>query len=366
MPAITARDSTAAKDPNVALILGLLFLALVLIGGLALLGVRILKRRRAARTEPIPSTIDDFIGKPPREKSYIGHSRSLSDSSTGPLLAEAPFWVPPVGRQPRAPRADLPLLPANAGTSDDEDHELRAIQTGPITYPRAFPRPGLRVGIPQSAPVPGPATTYRRLYHPELPGRTASPPPASPASDSDSMYSALSAPPSGTHTIDLTPPPPVPPLPEYLRMQTLTAPPPPPVPELPEDIRLRSELPPEAPPLARGATRVVAGLLKKRAKRAAKTPERSMTRTSRIERAGSIMEAPSPADADAPPVPPLPSRRRGPTDSALFDDYYTHPTDDEDEDESEYEGDDALDDDTLDYYTHGESPGTARATRTAF
>ncbi|KAJ6606023.1 hypothetical protein DFH09DRAFT_1269127 [Mycena vulgaris] len=320
MPAIDARDSSEAAGPNVGLIVGLILSALVLILAFVALFIPILKRRRAARNTPPASTLEEFMSKAERErvheKFYPGHRNS---DSMGPLLEDAPNWAP-TGRQIRIPRSDLPPLPDNAGHSYDDDHDQDLgpqMKTGPITYTHA--PPGLRVLVPQSAPVP--ASNW--LEQP----RTAPPPsPDSPASsDSESMYSERSAS-TRMHNIDFaSPPPPVPALPEYLRPRT--------------------ELPPETLPLARGDTVVVAGLLKSRAKRLPNAPERSMTRTSRIERADSIRSlSPSPTDerpeqprrtrgTQRAPPPPLPTavRNDGSFDDTL-DDYYTAQPIDRDDD----------------------------------
>ncbi|KAJ6567071.1 hypothetical protein B0H19DRAFT_1139315 [Mycena capillaripes] len=300
MPALNARDSSGSS-PNTGLIVALVVGALVLTVVLAALLILIFKRRRAARVTNLPpSTYKQFMSHAERNQTlYSGHRKN---DSTGPLLEETPManWIP--GRHERMQSSDLPSLPPNNvvhnySSDEDEDHELGPpMQTvGPITYIRPSP-PDLRLSIPlpQSASNP-PKGRYQ--------APTERPPsPASPASSSSeySEYSASAS--TRMHAIDLaSPPPPVPALPAYLRP--------------------RSELSPEEPPLVRGDTVKVAGLLKSRAKRAAKAkaPERSMTRTSHIERADSIKELPTPSSEspDEPeerswrarsPPPPLPTR----------------------------------------------------------
>ncbi|KAJ7753418.1 hypothetical protein DFH07DRAFT_513880 [Mycena maculata] len=268
MPAIKARDSSESTNssvPNVGLIVAIAVGAVVLILVFVALLISILKQRRAERLATfVPSTVDDFMSKAERErvleKSYQAHRNS---DSMGPLLEDAPNWAQG-GRQPRVHLSDLPTLPDNVGASyEEEDQDLGPhIRTGPITY--SHPPPGLRLTIPKSAPIP----TSKWLYKP----RTEKEPSPSSPDSSESEYSQRSASTNRMHTIDL-------------------ASPPPPVPALPEHLRPRTSLPPEEPPLVRGDTILVAGLLKSRAKHML---ERSVTRTSRIERADSIAEAPSP------------------------------------------------------------------------
>ncbi|KAJ7142112.1 hypothetical protein C8R43DRAFT_1238219 [Mycena crocata] len=274
MPAIAARDSSQSSSPNITLILAIVIGAMVLIVVFVALTIPIIRQRRAARNQPAPSNLEQFMSKAEREKvfdaSYSRHHHSESSDSTGPLLEDPSDWAP-AGRQLRIQPSDLPSLPDNAGDSYDGGHK-----TGPITHSRE-PPPGLRVSIPQSAPIPA-SKWVSELRKPS---------PSSPvSSDSESMYSERSASTTRMHTVDLSsPPPPVPALPQHLRLS----------------------LPPEEPPLARGNTVVVATLLKSRAQRLAKAPERSLTRTSRIERADSITEAPSPEEerrrTRPPPLP---------------------------------------------------------------
>ncbi|KAJ7765671.1 hypothetical protein B0H16DRAFT_1717589 [Mycena metata] len=318
MPIIEARDLPPGTNTGLLVAIGVG--AVVLVGLIILavmLVVSIIKRRGTTRYAPPPSTLEEFMHKAQRERpqreraNYAGHRHNGSESS-GPLLYQ-PQWDPQLPVQPSGPpprRDDVgysrndgsessgpllyqtpwePQLPAqpsavreNAPYSygpDDEDHELGPqVYAAPTTSTSTqSPPPGLHVAIPQSsAPIPP---------------KSADPPPPddSPASlysaaDSDSMYSQRSAS-TRMHTIDLASPVPRSPAP--------------PVPTIPQYLRPRSELPPEEPPLTRGDTAIVATLLKSRAKRLtsqgnAPGPERSGTRTSRIERADSIREAPSP------------------------------------------------------------------------
>ncbi|KAJ7071788.1 hypothetical protein B0H15DRAFT_957525 [Mycena belliarum] len=346
MPVVNARDTSTSSGPNVGLIVGILFLALISIGGLVALLLLLLKKRRAAHGDLPETALEGFMGG---KKSYLGHHKS---DSTGPLIQRAPTWEPPADRQIKIPRTELPLPPYNGGSSGEEDFELGPqVPTDPTRYARA-PPPRPRVGISQAPPFPS-----TRLYQP----RAASPPPpASPvsAASTASLYSESST--SRMHTPDLvSPPPPVPALPAYLRPPPHTSPilefepspTPPPLPTLTN--QLRSELPPEAAPLTRGATRAVADLLKKRAKRAANDPTRSLTYTSRIERADSIWDAPSPADE---PIPPLPRPTNRVSTATVVYDYYTRTEEEEGESEQgemleEYYDEAPLDADTLDYYT---------------
>ncbi|KAJ7500440.1 hypothetical protein B0H11DRAFT_782359 [Mycena galericulata] len=264
MPAIDGRDSSESSTTNIGLILGIVVGAIVLVIVLIALLIPILKQRREARNQPRRSTLEEFMGKAERETAYLGHNKS---ESTGPLLEDAPNWAPG-GRQPRIQLSDLPTLPANVGNNYDDEDELQLspqMQTGPASYIRETP-PGLRLSIPYSAPMPA----SKGLYQP--PAQHAASPSSPGSSDSESLYSQRSASTYRMQTVDLaSPPPPVPPLPEHLR---------------------RASLPEEESPLARGNTIIVANLLKSRAKRLAQAPERSDTRTSRIERADSIKEAP--------------------------------------------------------------------------
>ncbi|KAF7353902.1 MFS general substrate transporter [Mycena venus] len=265
------------------------------------------------------------MGKIDREralgKSYPGH-RKVNSEAMG-LLQSPPSNWPPTGRPPQMLAYDLPPLQDNVGYSygggEDEDYDLGPrIQSGPIAYTRPSPPPELHVSIPSAPNLPS-----KRSYQPPAVHPPSPPSPAS--SDSESIYSERSASASTRmHIVDLaSPPPPVPALPQHLRrprdelqpegpvttpsrpasarmdsIDLASASPSSPFPALPQYLRPRSELPPEEPPLARGDTIIVANLLKSRAKRLANAPERSLTRTSRIERADSIKEAPSPVSPD--------------------------------------------------------------------
>ncbi|KAJ7684300.1 hypothetical protein DFH06DRAFT_3290 [Mycena polygramma] len=295
MPAIEARGSTSA--PNTGLIVALIVGTVILAGALAALLI-FFKRRRDARAKAPSATLDRWVAKGERERIleglYTGHHNR---DSAGLLFLDTPSWTP--GRHVRVPSDDLADKVAhNYGSDGDEDYELGPrVETAPMQYIRPSPPPDLQVTIPKSPPSP---PKQRSQAPPERP-----PSPSSPDSaDSASMYSersaTLSAVSSHMQTIDLaSPATPVPALPAYLRP--------------------RSELPPEEPPLFRGNTVVVAKLLKSRANRLSNAPERSLTRTvSRIERADSIKEAPSPESAEEQekarpwrtrnkrPVPPLP------------------------------------------------------------
>ncbi|KAJ6630377.1 hypothetical protein B0H10DRAFT_1984374 [Mycena sp. CBHHK59/15] len=295
MPALKARDSSESSGPNLGLILAIVVSALVLIVVLVALFLPIYKQRRNSRNQPPPSTLEQFMNKAERErireKSYPGHRNS---DSMGPLLDEQTNWSQ-AGRQLRVNSVYIPPLPDNVrdfhGGDDDEDHDLGPqMQTGPIQYTRDPMRsPPLRLSIPQTAPIPTSNWAYQPHESPASAGSTES---------SQSMYSERTASTARMHTIDLTsPPPPVPPLPEHLQSQNQSP------------WRPHGLLPPDEPQLARGDTVVVARLLKSRAKRLAGTPERSVTRTSRIERADSIREivrTPSPPDDQRLRPPPLP------------------------------------------------------------
>ncbi|KAJ7041904.1 hypothetical protein C8F04DRAFT_111043 [Mycena alexandri] len=275
MPAIQARDSSK----TIGLLVGIIIGSIVLIIGIVVLVLSLLKRRRTVRYAPPPSTLEEFMSKAQRERqNYLGHRNndSVGSESSGPLLHQTRHWEPQLPAQP----SGLPPLRDNARYSygaGDEDHELGPqVHAAPTTSTRS-PPPGLHVAIPQSsAPIPTKSV--------DLPPLDDSPASLYSA-DSDSMYSQRSAS-TRMQTVDLSSP--------------ATRSPAPPVPALPQYLRPRSELPPEEPPLTRGDTVIVATLLKSRAKRLTGAPERSGTRTSRIERADSIREAPSPTSADEP------------------------------------------------------------------
>ncbi|KAJ7283354.1 hypothetical protein C8J57DRAFT_1292257 [Mycena rebaudengoi] len=331
MAVIRARDSSS--DTNLALILAIVAGSIVLLAVLLALFIPIFKRRRHARNAPPPSTLEQFMGKAERErvlkKSYKGHQR---DPSAGPLLDGPSNW-PQAGRHLRVYPSDLHPLPDNvAGSEDDDDDDAYELEPRIQTYPEPYmrdpmPSPPLRHFIPQSAPVrasdqspaaavaassdsyelepsipttpepymldPVPSPSLRLFIPQSAPAQTSDLIHQSPAAtvsassdSSDSMYSVRSAP-TRMHTVDLTsPPPPVPALPTYLQRPYIS-------------------LPPEEPPLSRGDTVFVGNLLKTRAKRL----ERSNTQTSRIERADSITEAPSPTDS-SPTEQKLPRRTR--------------------------------------------------------
>ncbi|KAJ7221429.1 hypothetical protein GGX14DRAFT_669705 [Mycena pura] len=308
MPTITSRSAPEPSGPNFALILALVVAAIVLIVVLLALVLPIVKQRRAARRKPVPSTLEEFMDKAERKRvrheAFTVHGHNSGDSVGTPLLHDAPhpFVAMPAGRHSRILPLNLPPpLPDNIarsygdGDSDDDDDPAPQVRTGPIGRTRADARPpGIRVAVPQSAPIPN--LNIKRRSQPRAQAQAAQPAPA-PAidtsefdsdSDSDSVYSQRTASivRRGTrmNTIPLSPPPvpALPPSPSHF---------PPP----------RSALPPEDPPLARGDTIVVSSLLKSRARRLAdgdrgstRLPRRSKTRTEHIERAGSITEIPSP------------------------------------------------------------------------
>ncbi|KAJ7310605.1 hypothetical protein DFH08DRAFT_898609 [Mycena albidolilacea] len=319
MPALQARDTKSG--PNVGLIVALIVGALILIGVLVAVLIFMLKRRRAARNESPPGThYEQFSVK--TRRSYPGHDKNNSESM-GPLLQDAApsNWVPQHHVQ---------------YSYGGEDYELgpHVTESGPITYVQRSPPPGLRLAIPESPPKQ-PAKPLHQKVELEQQHPPPSPAPASADScDSESMYSERSASASTRmHTVDLASPvPPVPVLPQYLRrppaaplvpVPDVTRPTPAPTstpasrsdtdasldsdlspspsspipPSHTRFLRPLSELPPEAPPLARGDTVLVSHLLKSRAAKRGSGPERSFTRTSRIERADSIREAPSPVSA---------------------------------------------------------------------
>ncbi|KAJ7063721.1 hypothetical protein C8F01DRAFT_1134088 [Mycena amicta] len=289
MPALTARAASSSPSPstiNIILIVALSVAALLLVSVIVAFVLPLCKSRRAARKQSPPpvTTLDEFMSKAQREhireKAYATHRQNRSVGEDTPLVVDD---------------VRQHLLP------------LESISRGEGPSSREL-LPGLRIVVPA-------AKTTKQSS------------PGSPQSgmSSDSEYSQRSA---GTiaarnrermQTIDLaSPPPPVPALPAHLKPkpqplplissrksevllsepmtspQTLTL----------DDtlyLGLRSELPPETPPLVRGDTVTVAGLLKSRARRLDNGNEssihRSQTRTSYIERTGSIKEAPSPTDS---------------------------------------------------------------------
>ncbi|KAJ7700672.1 hypothetical protein B0H17DRAFT_1046323, partial [Mycena rosella] len=251
-------------------------------------------RWREARKRPPPSTLEEFMSKAERErvldKAY-GHRNSDSTGSMGsmgPLLADAPAAAS------RASRAlSSPCCRPTRGATTRTTSSTPAFKPAPHRTPAPLPHP--TCGSPSRRPPPSPPRS----------GPTTSPPRRRP-------------PPP--------PPPPSPCTPSAPRPRACT-------PSTSRPPR-RPELPPETPPLERGNTRAVAELLKSRAKRVSDAPQRSMTRTSRIERADSIREAPSPSPSPS-PSSFSPSSFYGTTDSAAFTDtleYYSHPTDPGDDD----------------------------------
>ncbi|KAJ7792751.1 hypothetical protein B0H14DRAFT_3498831 [Mycena olivaceomarginata] len=236
-----------------------------------------LKRRRAARNESPPST----------------HYEQFSDAAPS-------NWVP-----------QHYVQYSYAG----EDYELgpHVTESGPITYAQRSPPPGLRLAIPESPPKQPAKPLYQKVELEQQQHPPSSPAPVSADScDSESIYSERSASASTRmHTVDLaSPAPPVPVLPQYLRRPScpdtvasldsdLSPSPSSPIPPShTRFLRPLSELPPEAPPLAQGDTVLVSHLFKSRAAKRGSGPERSFTRTPRIERADSIREAQLPVSAE--------------------------------------------------------------------
>ncbi|KAJ7237744.1 hypothetical protein B0H12DRAFT_1138508 [Mycena haematopus] len=319
MPALQARASSNSSL-NIGLILGLVVVALALIVLLVVLAISISKRRRTARNQSAPGSHERLTAKPGRvEKVYPGHHKTNSESM-GPLLQDTSVnWVPQVRTQPYAQRLPSQGEPGHGYRGGrDEDQLGPRVESGrPI---RPSPPPDLRLSISKAVPTP---PSKRPNVEPDSPD----------SSDSGSMYSQRSASASVSvrmHTVNLaSPPPPVPALPQHLRLRSEPQPkvrgdvadraasasastlsrmddidlssPSSPIPSLNQYLRPRSELPPEEPPLVRGDTILVASLLKSRARHFQNAPERSGTRTSRIERADSIKEVPSPL-AESPGV----------------------------------------------------------------
>ncbi|KAJ7819042.1 hypothetical protein B0H14DRAFT_2837471 [Mycena olivaceomarginata] len=292
MPALQARDTKSG--PNVGLIVALIVGALILIGVLVALLIFMLKRRRAARTNPRPAPIMSS----PRSRP--------GDLTLDMIKTTANPWDPLL--QDAAPSNWVPQHHVQ-DSYGGEDYEL-----GSPTSPTRENPCTRRWSWSSSTPPPSPALA------------------SADSCDSESMYSERSASASTRmHTVDLaSPAPPVPALPEpptapLVPVPNATRPAPtstpasrsdtnasldsddlsplPLVPYPPSHTRFLlplSELPPEVPPLARGDTVLVSHLLKSRAAKRGSGPERSFTRISRIERADSIREAPSPGgDVDA-------------------------------------------------------------------
>ncbi|KAJ6500836.1 hypothetical protein C8R45DRAFT_979301 [Mycena sanguinolenta] len=305
MPALHARNDSGA---NMGLIILLAIAGLLLIIIFVALVFFVLRWRRAARKQPVPSSHQLLTVKPKRvEKSYPGHRRTSSESMGLLLQKPSASGAPQVQAQPYDLRP-----PQYNYVGADEDPNMGPRTDSGRSTPSARPPapPALHVSIPPSASAPPP----ERIYQPNVEQTPLD------SSDTDSAYSELSAS-TRMHTVDFaSPPPPVPALPQHLRLHN----------ELHAQVRgdaidrpqytftpartetvdlsspssespfpspnlypgLRSELPPEEPPLVRGHTVVVSNLLKSRARHLADTPQRSGTRTSHIERADSIRAAP--------------------------------------------------------------------------
>ncbi|KAF7295870.1 MFS general substrate transporter [Mycena chlorophos] len=303
MPAFALAPRNSNSNPSsspsvdIGLVVGLSIGAVVLLVVLAALLLPSWKARRGrASKRPMPTTLQEFMSKAGPYAGYQQqHRREDSFVENMPLVAPQPFRPPP------------------------------APQPEPYNPPRQPPGLGLHVVIPEAHAPTAPLRYARRPPSPELESPDSS-------ASSESEYSQRSASTRRAKTLDfVSPPPPVPPLPANLQqpehMQkrrkssrrdkakaTQAKPEPEPLPQVNEDeaialtadtpmlnsslhLGLQSELSPEASPLSRGDTVVVAGLLKSRARRLENSHiERSMTRTSVIERAGSIREGQSPED----------------------------------------------------------------------
>ncbi|KAF7298344.1 MFS general substrate transporter [Mycena kentingensis (nom. inval.)] len=348
-------STSVRSGPNVGLIVALSVGIVVFICIIVAVSLPIIKRRRAAKNRPPPSTLEDFMGKadPDEVKHKPTHLHNDSvgsrevDEGTPLVASDAQAFVA-AGNHSRVP-----------GRPIDDDAYQPTVRSGPAGAAR--PLPPLQVVIPQSAP------SRKSQWAPPHWQQQQQPSPTS-AMTTDSEYSQFSAPATSIRnrdrmqTIDLSsPPPPVPAVPIHLRAlpqpqaqpHPLPEPPinpfadpvaplapvrkptlelkpkpkpkpkphalplPPPPTDLPErsdeqtlvlgsdrmlDLGLRSSLPPEAAPLTRGDTINVAGLLKARAKRMENESDssycsgstdlqRSDTHVSVIERAGSIRDA---------------------------------------------------------------------------
>ncbi|KAF7314990.1 MFS general substrate transporter [Mycena indigotica] len=322
MPALSARSTPTI---NVALAVVCTMAGIALVAILIAVAFRVVVWRRSGRaprprvavTPPQTSPLQEFMSITPftsttpftnaaqREELYekpweIDHRQ---DFSTGSAVGQGkPLVVDQ--RLPVYYDDSVPLMQRQE--SSNSAHEPLPIVISPPTsrklHPLVIPQPPSSEPLPIVIPPP-PSREPHPLVIPEP--QTYEPSPSS----SDSEYSQRSA---GAmtarniqrlQTMDLaSPPPPVPAIPAHLTRQgkeravteeeeeeLITSP------TLNDTLHLglRSELPPEAQPLSRGDTVNVSTLLKSRAQRQSNSSvQRSQTRTSYIERAGSIKEVP--------------------------------------------------------------------------
>ncbi|KAF7359046.1 hypothetical protein MSAN_01245500 [Mycena sanguinolenta] len=272
MPTLQARGAFDFSA-NIGLVVGLAIVGLLLIITFVVLVISVLQWRRAARKQSVPSSHELLTAKPKRVEKFYPVHRKASSESMGLLLQKpSTSWAPQVQAQPYG----LHLPQYSYVGAEDEDHNVDPrIESGRSTPATRLPIPlALRVSIPQPAPAP----PSERLSQPSVEPSSLG------SSDSESAYSALSAS-TRMHTIDFaSPPPPVPALPQHLRLhneqqaegrrddpdrpryistparvETIDLSSPSlesPIPSSPDPYpRPRSELPPEEPPLVRGGYR---------------------------------------------------------------------------------------------------------------
>ncbi|KAJ7221427.1 hypothetical protein GGX14DRAFT_558921 [Mycena pura] len=305
MPMIQHRDS---QDPSShpARTIALIGVAIVLLVALVAFSLHLLHKRRAR--EPHERSVPNVVF----DKLYA--IDGADDFIRGPLLptyvpfdAERPSQDLPSDAPLHSPRSDMALSLLSARSDRREVDDDRAGHA-----PTRVPPLRLHITIPQIPQTTSASTSKSQMhYHPhaqqqpEPKHQQQQPSALTPSSvTSGSIYSQPSA--STTtrlrtqwHTVDLSTPPPLPPLPPRFLFSPPPEAPRPRLPSPPDEPRLRLQLPPEELPLVRGDTVVVAGLLKSRARRSADAPQRSKTRTAQIERVGSITEIPSPLPSES-------------------------------------------------------------------
>ncbi|KAL0569837.1 hypothetical protein V5O48_012125 [Marasmius crinis-equi] len=176
----------------------------------------------------------------------------------------------------------------------------------PLLAPQRLAAQSASPSLPQIPPPPPPPPARAVLPEPAADDDVES---DYSASDTESAYSQFSASTRQQREFfrDEAPPPPVPPLPEYLRQPQIPITIPGPTEINAEQAEEEEELDEEGNPIKRAPTILIANLLKKRARRSGE-PTRQSSRVSRIERSDSIVSFRT-EDDETPAGSRRPSRR---------------------------------------------------------